>query len=247
MMSVLAMLQQPRKTTHPKDDLSNPKNYDCIVRILLGVFLIAVRSLPLAAHDNPKVGYVYCSSSDEQRFPILAYSSTASLIPVDNLECGEKIYVLGRGGPWLKIATSHGDRYIAINAISARRDRFVALNIPIPSESTERPKIGRVPPQVTATTQPEYTQAARDFGIHGYVYLKLTIDVGGNVHDVELLRGLGYGLDESAVRAVQLWKFEPALQDGVPIAFKAAVEVSFPPPDSGPPHATVRGVEPSSK
>jgi len=226
------------------DDVFNPKNHHCIMRILLCVFLIAVRSLPLAAHDNLKVGYVYCSSSDEQRFPILVYSSTASLIPVDNLKCGEKIYVLGSGGPWLKIATSHGDRYIAANAISEKQDRFVALNIPIPSEITERPKIGRVPPQVTAIVQPEYTHAARESGIHGYVYLKLTIDAGGNVHDVKVLRGLGYGLDESAVKAVQLWKFEPALQDGVPIEFKAAaVEVSFPPPDSGPPHVTVRGVE----
>jgi TonB family protein len=47
------------------------------------------------------------------------------------------------------------------------------------------------------------------------------------VHEVKVLSGLGYGLDEKAVEAVQSWRFEPALEEGTPIESKMAVDISF--------------------
>jgi TonB family protein len=150
-------------------------------------------------------------------------------IPVGSLNCGEKVQVLGREGPWLKIALVGGDeRYIAVTAVSQRKDRFVALDLPAPPEpSTLRPKIGKVPPRVIYSPNPESTQGAVKAGIHGTVVLALTFGRDGRAHDVKVLVGLGYGLDERAVEAVQSWKFEPALQDGIPIDFKGAAEVTF--------------------
>jgi TonB family protein len=66
-------------------------------------------------------------------------------------------------------------------------------------------------------------------GIHGFVTLKLTVGVDRKAHSISVVQGLGYGLDESAVKAVQSWKFEPALRNGVPVDSKIAWELELPP------------------
>lgn len=49
----------------------------------------------------------------------------------------------------------------------------------------------------------------------------------GKPHDVRVARALGYGLDEKAVQAVKVWRFEPAMKDGQPVAAQINVTVSF--------------------
>jgi protein TonB len=44
---------------------------------------------------------------------------------------------------------------------------------------------------------------------------------------VHVLRGVGMGLDEKAVEAVQQYKFKPALKNGSPVAVYLNVEVNF--------------------
>ena len=53
------------------------------------------------------------------------------------------------------------------------------------------------------------------------------IDEDGNVRDVEILKDLPMGLGSKAVEAVRKWKFQPATQDGVPIAVDHNLSVSF--------------------
>ena len=72
-------------------------------------------------------------------------------------------------------------------------------------------------------------KAALKAGIHGSVILMLTVGVDGKAHGISVVQGLGYGLDESAVKAVQSWKFEPALRSGIPVDAKMAWELEFPP------------------
>jgi len=40
-------------------------------------------------------------------------------------------------------------------------------------------------------------------------------------------RTLGLGLDEKAIEAVKVWRFEPAMKDGKPVAVQVNVEVTF--------------------
>ena len=52
-----------------------------------------------------------------------------------------------------------------------------------------------------------YTPAARARGIEGRVFVSLFIEPDGGASEVEVRRGLGYGLDEEAVRVVQGARF----------------------------------------
>jgi len=189
------------------------------------MFLIVAIGTPSAAQ---KVGYVYCVSPENPVSLTPEYSSPPISIPLGSLKCGEKVQVLGREESWLRIASADGERYVSMATISQRKDRFVVFHLPLPPEP--RPQYrGKVIPRVTYSPNAEYTQNAMKAKVHGFVILKLTVGTDGRAHDVRVVQGLGYGLDESATQAVQSWKFEPALEDNVPIEFKTAVEVELPP------------------
>ena len=53
------------------------------------------------------------------------------------------------------------------------------------------------------------------------------IGTDGMARDFRLVRGLGLGLDEAGVRAIQTWRFQPAVKDGHPVAAEANIEVNF--------------------
>lgn len=185
------------------------------------MLLIAAIGIPSAGQ---KVGYVYCSSRDNP-LPSVVYSSPPMSLPVATLNCGDKVQVLGRRESWVRIASG---RYVAMTTISERKDRYVALTMPLPPEPRPQLPDGTVLPRPIYTPNAEYTQEAQKAGIHGEVIVKATIGADGKVNDVTVLNGLGYGLDESAAKAVQSWRFEPSLKGGTPTDFKTALEVDFP-------------------
>lgn len=74
---------------------------------------------------------------------------------------------------------------------------------------------------------PHYTIEAFKAKISGTVYLKIVVNNKGEVTDAKVTKGLGYGLDESAVKAVKSWKFEPARRNGTPITTAVMIEVNF--------------------
>ncbi len=75
--------------------------------------------------------------------------------------------------------------------------------------------------------EPAYTRQARRDKLQGTVRLQATVDVNGSVAGVQLLKGVGDGLDESAMQTVRRWKFHPALRKGYPVPAKVTVEVYF--------------------
>lgn len=83
------------------------------------------------------------------------------------------------------------------------------------------------PPIPIYHPSPGYTREARQARISGTVSVNVVINEKGEVTDAKVVRGLGYGLDESALRAVKLWKFDPARRDGTPFITKVTVEVNF--------------------
>jgi len=83
------------------------------------------------------------------------------------------------------------------------------------------------PPVLIHKGEPKYSSEARKAGLQGSVLVSLVIGADGIPQNVKVLRGLGLGLDEKAVEAVQGWKFQPAKKAGEPIAIPAQVEVNF--------------------
>jgi protein TonB len=82
-------------------------------------------------------------------------------------------------------------------------------------------------PETIRRVQPLYTEPARKAGRQGVVILQATIDRTGVVTDVRLVKGLGMGLDESAVSAVRQWRFRPATLGGRPVPVYFQLTVRF--------------------
>jgi TonB family protein len=86
---------------------------------------------------------------------------------------------------------------------------------------------GATMPRVVYQTTPEYSAQARKAKVQGTVVLMLTVTERGDVAHVQVMRGLGSGLDEKAVESVGAWKFKPGTRDGAPIRSEIAVEINF--------------------
>ena len=83
------------------------------------------------------------------------------------------------------------------------------------------------PPKLVTQESAEYTQQAVDARVEGPVKLRLTISETGAVTKVEVLEGLGYGLDEAAVQAAEKFVFEPAEIDNQAAAVVLTFTINF--------------------
>jgi len=83
------------------------------------------------------------------------------------------------------------------------------------------------PVEIVSKPKPLYTDEGRKLKIEGEVRLEVQFTTTGEVHVVKVLKGLGYGLDEQAVRAAEQIKFKPALHDGQPVDSTAVVHIIF--------------------
>lgn len=75
--------------------------------------------------------------------------------------------------------------------------------------------------------QPHYTPEAREARAQGVVIVQAIINCDGEVANVNVLKGLPFGLTESAVAAISRWRFEPARQDGRPVMVFYNLTVNF--------------------
>lgn len=72
-----------------------------------------------------------------------------------------------------------------------------------------------------------YPEMARRAQIEGKVIVQFIIDKEGNVIDPEVIRGIGGGCDEVALKAVKKAKFKPGMQRGKPVMVKYSMPISF--------------------
>jgi len=84
------------------------------------------------------------------------------------------------------------------------------------------------PPVVIVQPLPLYTEDARKARVEGIVVISAVVRRDGTVDSFRVLRGLGYGLDESAINTIATkWRFRPGTKDGQPVDVQANIEVSF--------------------
>jgi len=84
-----------------------------------------------------------------------------------------------------------------------------------------------VPPEILSKPTPAYTDEARKARVEGEVLLEVVLEASGRVRVLRVVRGLGHGLDESAVRAAQQISFKPAMRDGQPSDSTAVLHIIF--------------------
>jgi TonB family protein len=85
----------------------------------------------------------------------------------------------------------------------------------------------QIPVEITFKPRPEYTSEARSRKLEGEVLLKVLFTAAGQVQILELVKGLGYGLDESAAAAARQIRFTPAMRDGKPVDSSATIHIVF--------------------
>jgi TonB family protein len=74
----------------------------------------------------------------------------------------------------------------------------------------------------------KYPEKARENGIQGTVYVSFVIDEVGTVTDVKVLRGIGNGCDEEAMRVVRLMpRWNPGKQSGKPVKVQFNMPIKF--------------------
>ncbi len=118
-----------------------------------------------------------------------------------------------------------------VNRGTIRQAGFGDADVPAPPTVQSR-LAAPAPARMTAAEIlskpiPVYTAEARANRIEGEVLLEVVFESSGKIRVLRVLHGLGYGLDDAAVRAAEQIRFKPALQDGQPSDSTAVVHIIF--------------------
>jgi len=84
-----------------------------------------------------------------------------------------------------------------------------------------------VPVSIQSKPTPVYTPEARQLRVEGEVVLNVVFTANGQIRILNVVRGLGHGLDEAAQRAAQGVKFSPAMHNGHPVDSSATLRIVF--------------------
>jgi TonB family protein len=100
------------------------------------------------------------------------------------------------------------DARTASAKVAAPDERFAALEI------LDKPR-------------PLYSEEARKLKIEGVVVLEMSFGSDGRARVLRVIRGLGHGLDENAIRAAMGIRFHPAVHQGRSMDTVALVRIEF--------------------
>jgi TonB family protein len=113
---------------------------------------------------------------------------------------------------------------------AVRQAGFGDADVPAPPTVQSRPAEAAakiVPAEILSKPTPIYTEEARSKKIEGEVLLEVVFEATGKIHVLRVVRGLGHGLDDAAVRAAEQIHFKPALRDGQPSDSTAVLHIIF--------------------
>ncbi len=85
-----------------------------------------------------------------------------------------------------------------------------------------------VPVPLETNPRPRYPRKAKRFGWEGTVLLIVEVLPDGTSGKIEIKQSSGHNdLDRSAVTAMRQWKFTPAQEEGVAVAKRVEIPVTF--------------------
>ena len=118
-----------------------------------------------------------------------------------------------------------GDRQRSGRVVSTG---FTEVSAPAPvAKAHAEEKSNLTPVEIIYKPQPIYTQEARQLHLEGEVLVRVTFGAAGKLRVEQVVRGLGHGLDEAALRAAEQIRFRPARRNGQPYDSTALVHIVF--------------------
>jgi protein TonB len=130
---------------------------------------------------------------------------------------GVKLGVTNGTGPLNSTGRVAGPVNLGQNNVPAMPKPALAASVPV-----------QTGPKVLFKPRPVYTAEATRLHIEGVVSVRIHVSAAGSVQVVGVTSDLGHGLGESAVRAIQATRFQPAIDAaGRPTEWDGVVNVAF--------------------
>ncbi len=142
--------------------------------------------------------------------------------------------------PAIPIAAPSEDVLKDVNIASTELDVNANVGAPPPPPPKEDKKVEEPTYFVAVEDMPEpiggiaaiqskivYPEIAKRAGVEGRVYVLAFVDKNGDVTKAKILKGIGAGCDEAALRAVEETKFKPGKQRGKPVNVQVSIPVVF--------------------
>ena len=95
------------------------------------------------------------------------------------------------------------------------------------AQNTGAQDTSTTPVEILEKPRPRYTEEARRLRLEGEVILETLFPAAGPPRVLHVVRGLGNGLDESAIAAAQAIRFRPAMRAGQAVDTSATVHIVF--------------------
>jgi|SRR5476649_244617 len=83
------------------------------------------------------------------------------------------------------------------------------------------------PPVLIHHVDPQFSEQARRARFSGQVQVYLWVDTEGIPSHLRVVRGVGMGLDEEAIKAIRQYRFKPATLNGEPVTVDLYITVTF--------------------
>jgi TonB family protein len=210
----------------------------------LAAFVVTPQVRPVVEHKPPEAEPMAPAPKLDNKMPVIPAAPTAQIVAVGTFSHESPVTA-----PVAKLATAvqpgsfgdgigngsghnHGTGAASPNVVMS--SGFGNGAIDTVNSASARPKAGarpsngaNAPVAITFKPKPDYTDEGRKQKINGEVRLEVLFKSDGRVHVVRVLQGLGYGLDEQAVKAAEQIKFTPALHEGQPVDSTALVHIIF--------------------
>jgi periplasmic protein TonB len=111
--------------------------------------------------------------------------------------------------------------------ISAIPDKFTLF----PNEEDYKVAVDKAPTPIggyeTVFKKIVYPSMAIQTRTEGKVYILVYLSESGEVEDAKIVKGIGGGCDEEALKVIKRTKFTPATQNGVSVKTKFAMALNF--------------------
>lgn len=124
--------------------------------------------------------------------------------------------------------------------IDAEIDMDESLELPAPPQEEEAVEeeeedffvsVEKMPKMKTSLAalqkQIVYPDKAQKAGVEGRVIVQFVVNEKGEVENPRVIRGIGGGCDEEAIRVAKLAQFEPGEQRGVPVRVQFTLPIMF--------------------